>query len=467
MKTTIYILETIFSFITDMILGLYDLIIKPKGCAASFGKQSSISSRFNKGFVIFKGGRRLTRKASFTNVQISGPTGAGKTVKIIIKNLYELKNCSILLTDPSKEIFNACSGYLTTFFNIICINPTDSLVSAGFNFLDQIKKQSDINKLVHVLVSATLEKGSSGDPFWSLSVKSLLSVLVRLVMHQPKEYRNMANVLHILNELAASPRKVDEKIVKTKDADLLNSYKAIIATPEKTLQNVIASARAALGPWEDPEIAKTTSQSTIDLDTIRQKPTIIFLHSGIADQKYVSTLTGLFFEQVFAHFLEKIPGKDELDVFVILEEASSIYIPLLPLGLANLRKHRVGTMVCLQQGNTQLKKLYGPDDADNISSNCLTKIFLPGITEMHTLQMIETLGGKTTDKKTGRISSLISSEAARVLPDNKVLVLHSNKPIILGRVSPFYKSFRYRSYSKIPPVELRGMLPDGPPSLMQ
>jgi type IV secretion system protein VirD4 len=462
--TTITVIEYIFSAIGEVFNFCASLFHKEKPFHAKFGNESSISSVFNKGFVLFNR-KRLSRKASFQNLMISGPTGSGKTVKLIIKTLLELRNCSIIVTDPSGELYLLLSGFLSRFFKIIVLNPTNSLESAGYNLLSRIKKPNDVDKLASLIATSTLEKGSGGDQFWVLSTKSMLSIFIRLVLYQEPEFRHMRSVTFVLNSFASNPKRVDEWIVKTGDKALIEQYKALIANSEKTLQSIVASGKAALSLFEDEEIAKTTSIDTIDLDEFRKTPTIIFIHSGVQEMKYTSMLFGIFFEQVFTKFLEKLPEKSDLPVFIILEEASSIYIPLLPLALANLRKYRVGTMLCLQQGNTQLKKLYGDVDADNIQSNCRTQLFLPGITDMQTLKMIETLGGKTVYKdKEGRehSKSLISAEEVRMLPDNKVIVIHENKPLVKGTVKPYFKSLKYRQYAKIPPVVLEQVIPDSP-----
>jgi len=460
-------MEAFFSVLGDLFNTLIDALEKKRGFNATFGSETSIASRFNKGFLISKH-RKLTRRKSFENVLLSGPTGSGKTTRLLLKNLYSLKNCSLIINDPSKELFLLASGYLSKFFTILTLNFSDSTISSGFNILSRIRKPNDVNKVAHLLVASSLDKGSNSDPFWSLQSKTLLQIFIRLVLHQPEEYRNMANVLYILNHFAAQPKKVDVWIAKTKDDKLILDYKALISTPEKTLQNIVASAKAALQLLDDPEIAKTTAYDSIDFNQLRQKPTIIFLHNSIADQKYVSILNSIFFEQMYSHILQSLPDNRELDLFIMLEEASSMYIPLLPLAIANTRKHRVGNFICVQSPG-QLKTFY-KDEADNIASNCVTKVFLPGQTSMEVLRDLEALSGKciyVDDKKQERVKQLLTIDEIRLLPENRTLILSGNQPFIKGWTSPYYKSSKYKAYAKIPPISLQGDIPDEPLALMQ
>lgn len=460
------ILLGLWNVLSDGVLSLIDSGRK-KAFEAEFGKETDIASRFNKGLLISRH-RKLSRRDSWANVLLAGPTGSGKTTRLLLKNLFTLKNCSIVVNDPSKELYQLSSGYLSQFFEIKTLNFSDSTVSSGYNILSRIQKPNDINKIAHLLVASTIDKNSS-DPFWSIQTKALLNILIRLVLHQPVEYRNMANVLYILHNFAANPQKVDEWIVKTGDDKLILDYKSMVATPEKTLQNIVSSAKASLQLFEDPEIAKVTSNDSINFNSLREKPSILFLHNSIAEQKYISILNSIFFEQLYGHILQKLPDRKELDLFIILEEASSLYVPVLPIAMANTRKHRVSNLICVQS-KKQLETFY-KNDAENIVSNCVTKIFLPGITSMETLKDIETISGKAIhrDKKgTERVKPLITIDEIRQLHENRTLILSGNNPIIMGRTSPYYQSyFKYLPYSKITPVPLQGDIPDIPIPLIK
>jgi len=448
------------NFLTDGILSLFETR-NNKAFGAEFGKETDIASRFNKGFVISKH-RKLTRRKSFENVLLAGPTGSGKTTRLLIKQCFELKNCSIIINDPSKELYILTSGYLSKFFKILTLNFSNASESSGFNPLSRIHKGSDINRIAQMLVAATLDKGGSSDPFWGLQSRLLISILVRLIKFQPPEMQHLGSVLKVLNTFAAEPEKVDKWIVQTGDEKLILEYKAMVKTPEKTLQNIVSSAKAALIMFDDDEIVKVTSHDSIDFDSLRRIPTVIFLHDSITDKKYTSTLNAMFFEQAYAHLLDRLPHKKEIDLFFILEEASSLYIPTLPLALANARKHRVGTYLCVQQPS-QMETMY-KNDAKNIYGNCVTKQFLPGITSMELLKELETLSGKATvTDKNGRdvVRPLLTVDELRMLKDNRTLIISGNNPFVMGRTSPYFNSwFKYLPYSRISPVPLTGDIPD-------
>lgn len=412
-------MASLLGIISDGFDSIFDPT-KKQGFSAQFGSETDIASRFNKGFQISKH-RKLTRRKSYENLMIAGPTGSGKTSKHLFQIITELKNCSIVINDPSKEIFLLTSGYLSQFFDLKILNFSDSSVSSSFNILSRIKKPSDVHKIAHMLVASTIDRNAS-DPFWSLQTKSLLAIFIRLVQYQSEEYRNMANVLYILNLFAVKPKLIDSWVLETKDKNLILEYKAIVATPEKTMQNIVASCKAALQIFSDPTVAKVTSSDSIDFSSIRNKPIIIYLQNSISTLKYTATLNAIFFEQLYNYILDNLPHKKELDLFIILEEASSLYIPILATAIANTRKHRVGNIICVQSQN-QLENMYHKD-YQNVVANCVTRLFLGGISSLETLRELEILSGKTvyTDEKGHeKTKPLITIDEIRLLDENRTL----------------------------------------------
>ena len=423
-----------------------------KEFSAEFGRQSDISSPFNKGVKIFKHGR-LSVRDSMENVLVSGASGSGKTTKILVPAILELRACSMLITDFSHEIYELVSGTLSKHFRLFVLNPSNSDVSVGWNPLNWIKKPNDINKIAKALI-APIDKGT-GDPYWAISAQNTIAIFIRITLHQDPAFQNLANVLFLLKVFSSDPKRIDVLVAKTKDKILIEDYKSLVATSDKTLSSIISSTKVCLSIFEDEEVAKTTSHDTIDLDSFRERPTIIFIHSSIAEQNYIAPLLGLFAQQFIGHFLEKLPEKKALPVFQFYEELSSFKIDGLQVYLSNLRKYRVASILCLQEGATQLKVQYGEDTANAILANCKTKLFLPGISSLNTLKMIESLAGKKKFKhKDGRetTGNLINAEEVRMLKDSEVLVLHGNKPVIKGKVQPFYKNYGYRKLTSVPPV---------------
>jgi type IV secretion system protein VirD4 len=433
---------------------------------AEYGGISLISSYCNKGFVVGRY-RKLTRLKSYENILLSGPTGSGKTSRFLLKQLFSLKGCSLLVNDPQGELWHYASGYLAKHFpEIYSINFSNSATSAAYNPFSHIKKPNEINKVANLLISTTLDKG--GDVFWQLASINLTQVLMRILFYQPKELHNLCNLIFMLQIFATEPEKVDAWVAKTNDEKLIRDYKTIIATPDKTLQNVVASVKAALQVFDDPEIARTTAYDTIDFKKLRTVPTVIFLNNTLGDQRYVSILNSLFFDQFYSFALEKIPAKSDLPIYVILEECASLFIPNLAQAMATSRKAKVGALLTVQ-AHAQLKSFY-KDQSETIKANARTKVWLTGQTSIEELKEIETLGGKRIykdDRNVERTVPLIAADAIRMLPENRSLILSGNHPLILAWSSRYDQSLLFNWRSKIPPLSHYQHIPDGPIPLLK
>ncbi len=112
----------------------------------------------------------------------------------------------------------------------------------------------------------------------------------------------------------------------------------------------------------------------LTMQSFRKKPIALFIQNSVADQKYYSVLTSILFEQFFSFLLGRFPTEDEKDIFLLIDEASSLNLPTLPLAVANVRKHRSGIMLLIQDFN-QLVHNYGKYDAEAIRSNCFAKMY--------------------------------------------------------------------------------------------
>ncbi|MBW4888456.1 type IV secretory system conjugative DNA transfer family protein [Mucilaginibacter sp. HMF5004] len=467
-------METATSFILSFIRGVIMIIVeffqaiglllsRQNGENASFSSTLRIATPWGKGLYIGRN-RRMSRRRSMANAAVFGPSGSGKTSTLICQNLFLLRQCSILITDISGELITKTSGFKSSHTKILPVHLSDPTVGVGYNPIVNIENPNEIYQVIDILVASTLDAGSKGDKFWSLSVKTILVLLAQLTLYQPEEYRNFANVLHLVHCLCspASSKKVDELVAQTGDKKLITEYMSFIGNSEKTLQNILASAKAALVIFSDPDIAKATSTTTkIDFAELRRTPTAVYLLGSVGTAEYCQILTGMFFQQFFNHALSRIPTKKELPIHVILEECAAYYIKILPLALANGRKHLISTLLCLQSV-TQLKSRYG-EEAPNITVNCATKIFLGGNSNIDVLRDIEALSGKCNyidEDGTKKTKSLVTVAEARLLPKWRSLIIASNVPIIRGYLSPYWRNLNFRQYANMPPVQLQSNASD-------
>lgn len=438
MKTLIIISVLILLFIFISI----DTEENEYGYTAEFGDPDEHLSRFNLGFNV-TGNKAITRELSYTNVSIFGQTGSGKTSTVILGSVRSLARgkSSMVINDVSSEVFDRTWHYLAKRgYKIIIIDWANPKISACFNPILFCNTISDIQKLSLIIIRNTI--GVSGsDPFWEQSAMMVLSLIIRyLRFHTEEQYQTVQNVLRMVEQMAVDEKeqKVDKLFLKTKDEELISAYKATIAMSSKTFQSVIATLRTALGMWADKEVCRTTAMNTINFDSLRKEPTVIYLKTPLKDLQYYKPISALFLNTLFDYTLSRIPSDNERSLFYILEEFAVFKFPGIESLISNIRKHKSGLFLC-QQDEMSLVSNYGQAAAHNIVANCGTSIFLKG-QPLNTCQKLSQLLGKYTYKhpETGaeRVRELMTPDEIR--KSEKALIFINNQAPLLCSMKPYY-----------------------------
>lgn len=452
--TIINIIVEIFGYIFEIFENLFKT--RKEEYTADFASQGTVISSFNKGFCL-TGRKSLTIKESYQNVLIIGPTGTGKSSVVLIPSLYKTLGSKVI-HDPSGELFSKSAGYLKQKgVDIKVLNFANPQKSSGYNPLVRANNSTDIQKVASMLVQNTLGEKSK-DPFWNLQATSLLSMLITILKKQEEKYQNLFNVRQLLNQLGGSPEKVDSLFSKYADDILFAEYKSFIAYDEKVVSGVIATCKASLQIFNDQAISLVTSNDNLDFKSFRERPTALFIQNSVADQKYYSVLTSLFFEQFFSYIMSRFPEKEEQDIFLLIDEASSLNLPTLPLAVANVRKHRAGIMLLVQDYN-QLVHNYGKYEADGIKTNCYAKMYLTGQSLETATELERTLGKFEFKDKEGRkvVRSLMTNDEIRMMKPKKAILLCGYHPPVIACLKPYYKKMKFKEYAFIPAPDIESI----------
>ena len=158
----------------------------------------------------------------------------------------------------------------------------------------------------------------------------------------------------------------------------------------KTLKSILISCGARLAVFDIDELG---------LDTIGDRKTALFLIMSDTDPTF-NFLIGLVYTQLFNLLCEKADdvygGRLPVHVRCLIDEMANIgQIPNLEKLIATIRSREISACLVLQT-QSQLKAIY-KDNADTITGNCDSKVFLGG-TEPTTLkELSEALGKETID----------------------------------------------------------------------
>jgi len=460
------LLAGIFGGLLEILFEIIDGIFSKKNKPvydASFAHPTEIMSRRNSGFAF--GTRKLDMASSYRGSLLYGNTGSGKNVFALVPSLLNLmRTSSTIVNDPSKELHKLCSGAANACGNSIRVLNLADATFGGYNMLRYARSTADYKKIAQLLIKTRLG-GGKGDPYWNIAAGEFLAIILRVLQHQPLEFRTMHNALVLVNRFTYAPQDIDVLCVKTGDKALISDYKAYASFDRKMLMSIVATARAALDIFSDPQVAAATSYDTVDIASLRNGRVSLFIHSSIPDIKYYSPIISILFEQLFAEIMAEVPEKDATPIFYLIDECSSLTLPNMVNTYANIRKYKGAVMAAYQSPFQPIEQL-GQAGARSLEENAYAKCYMPGV-NMVTAAELEQTFGKTEyedDKGIRHVKSLETASEIR-LSKYAYLLCNNVKPIQL-KVTPYYKQRKLSKLSKIPPYFPSNSMPfSDPPTI--
>ena len=348
------------------------------------------------------------KNARNKNVLVVGGSGSGKTRFWLKPNLLQCHS-SYVVTDPKGSIVVECgNALLKNGYKLKILNTINFKKSMHYNPFSYVHSEKDILKLVTTLMTNTKGEGSGGDPFWEKSERLLLTALIAYLHYEaPVEEQNFATLLEMLNTMQVLEddeeyqNPVDllfEDLAKTKPNSFAGrQYKLYKLAAGKTAKSILISCGARLAPFDIQELRDLTMYDELQLDTLGDKKTALFLIMSDTDSTF-NFLISMVYTQLFNLLCDKADdvygGKLPIHVRCLIDECANIgQIPNLEKLVATIRSREISACLVLQ-AKSQLKAIY-KDNADTIIGNMDSQIFLGG-SEPGTLKDLSEMLGKET-----------------------------------------------------------------------
>ena len=348
------------------------------------------------------------KNARNKNVLVVGGSGSGKTRFWLKPNLLQCHS-SYVVTDPKGTIVLECGqAMLKNGYKVKVLNTINFKKSMHYNPFSYVHSEKDILKLVTTLMTNTKGEGSGGDPFWEKSERLLLTALIAYLHYEaPVEEQNFATLLEMLNTMQVLEddeeyqNPVDllfEELAKKKPNSFAGrQYKLYKLAAGKTAKSILISCGARLAPFDIQELRDLTMYDELQLDTLGDKKTALFLIMSDTDSTF-NFLISMVYTQLFNLLCDKADdvygGKLPIHVRCLIDECANIgQIPNLEKLVATIRSREISACLVLQ-ARSQLKAIY-KDNADTIVGNMDSQIFLGG-SEPGTLKDLSDILGKET-----------------------------------------------------------------------
>ena len=350
------------------------------------------------------------KNARNKNVLVVGGSGSGKTRFWLKPNLLQCHS-SYVVTDPKGTIVLECgNAMLKNGYKVRILNTINFKKSMHYNPFAYVHSEKDILKLVTTLMTNTKGEGSGGDPFWEKSERLLLTALIAYLHYEaPVEEQNFATLLEMLNTMQVLEddeeyqNPVDllfEELAKKKPNSFAGrQYKLYKLAAGKTAKSILISCGARLAPFDIQELRDLTMYDELQLDTLGDKKTALFLIMSDTDSTF-NFLISMVYTQLFNLLCDKADdvygGKLPIHVRCLIDECANIgQIPNLEKLVATIRSREISACLVLQ-ARSQLKAIY-KDNADTIIGNMDSQIFLGGSEPTTLKDLSEMLGKETID----------------------------------------------------------------------
>ena len=351
---------------------------------------------------------KIPANARNLNACVIGSSGSGKTRFWLTPQLLQAHS-SYVVVDPKGGTLDQCGRFLQREkYRVRVFNSIDFSKSMHYNPLAYIKTESDVLKFVTALIANTKGDGKEGDEFWTKAETLLYCALVSYIVFEgPEEERNMNTLVEMINSMEV--REDDETFKNAVDYMFdglerrspqhfaVRQYKKYKLASGKTAKSILISCGARLAPFDIQELRDLTMYDELQLDTLGDKKTVLFLIMSDTDSTF-NFLISMVYTQLFNLLCDKADdvygGKLPIHVRCLIDECANIgQIPNLEKLVATIRSREISACLVLQ-AKSQLKAIY-KDNADTIIGNMDSQIFLGG-SEPGTLKDLSEMLGKET-----------------------------------------------------------------------
>ena len=351
-----------------------------------------------------------------TNVLVIGGSGSGKTRFYVKPNLMQCfptsdYPTSFVVTDPKGTlVLETGQMFQRAGYRVKILNTINFSKSMKYNPFVYIHSEKDVLKLVNTLIANTKGEGEkSAEDFWVKSERLFYTALIGYIWYEaPAEEMNFTTLLEMINASEAreddpefqSPVDLMFERLEQKDPDhfAVRQYKKFLLSAGKTRSSILISCGARLAPFDIREVRELMEDDEMELDTIGDEKTVLFLIMSDTDTTFnfiLAMLQSQLINLLCDRADDKYGGRLPVHVRLILDEFANIgQIPNFDKLIATIRSREISASIILQS-QSQLKAIY-KDAAEIISDNCDSVLFLSGRGK-NAKEISDALGKETID----------------------------------------------------------------------
>lgn len=318
---------------------------------------------------------------------------------------------SYVVTDPKGSLLIEVGQLLIRGgYRIKVLNTINFSKSMRYNPFAYLHSEKDILKLVNTIIANTKGDGEkSAEDFWVKSERLFYTALIGYIWYEaPENEKNFTTLLEMINASEAreddaefqSP--VDEMFARLAKKEpehfAVRQYQKFLLSAGKTRSSILISCGARLAPFDIREVRELMETDEMELDTLGDRKTALFLIMSDTDTTF-NFILAMLQSQLINLLCDRADdvygGRLPVHVRLILDEFANIgQIPNFDKLIATIRSREISASIILQS-QSQLKSIY-KDAADIISDNCDCTLFLSGRGK-NAKEISDALGRETID----------------------------------------------------------------------
>ena len=390
---------------------------------------------------------------------IIGATGSGKTQGVVFPQVHSLAKAkeSMIITDPKGEIYEETSNMLRKRgYQILLLNFRDPQNGSAWNPLTlpyKMYKSGNQDKAIELLDDLALnilydDSNKNADPFWEKTSADYFSGVALGLFEDAKEEEiniNSISLATTVGEEKFGGSTYIKEYFAAKDqgsAAAINASSTIMA-PTETKGSILSVFKQKVKLFASREnLSEMLSYSDVDLESIGEKPTAVFIVIQDEKKTYHSLVT-ILLKQIYETLIataQRHGGKLPVRTSFILDEFANMP-PLKDVTtmITAARSRRIRFTMIIQNF-AQLDGTYGKDDAETIRGNCGNIIYLI-TTELKALEEISKMCGEVKSKKDDKTAStpLVTVSDLQRMKQYETVILRMRKQPFKTKLTPNFK----------------------------
>jgi len=399
---------------------------------------------------------------------VIGATGSGKTQTVILPMVHSLAKAkeSMIITDPKGEIYEKTSMMLRDRgYQILLLNFRDPQNGSAWNPMElpyKMYKSGNQDKAIELLDDLALnilydDSNANADPFWEKTSADYFSGVTLGLFEDAKENEiniNSVSLATTVGEEKFGGSTYIKEYFNAKDpnsAASINAASTIMAASD-TKASIMAVFKQKIKLFASREnLSEMLSHSDVDLATIGQRPTAVFIVIHDEKKTYHSLVT-ILLKQIYEILIgvaqENGGGLPVRTNFLLDEFANMPPLNDVTTMITAARSRKIRFTMIIQNF-AQLDSVYGKEDAETIRGNCGNIIYLI-TTELKALEEISKMCGEVKSKKDEKTAStpLVTVSDLQRMQQFEMIILRMRKQPFKTKFTPYFKLDWGKKYPK-------------------